>query len=148
MGAHVAPKIFRIRKGSATVCATKRGHAAVHYPLVLTEPRGPAETASTIGTTVRLLPSVDTEMAGECRTLCEGPLTVRTVMRSLLSVYGPVRAQGRCPTKALAAVRATERLFTRMSVQMRHQRGPLGKTLLTVRTAMRPFSSVYGSVHA
>lgn len=65
MDAHVAPKIFGIRKGTATVSARKGGHTAVYHSLVLMEPRALAEAASTISTTVRLLPSVDTEMAGE-----------------------------------------------------------------------------------
>ena len=148
MDAHVAPKIFGIRKGTATVSARKGGHTAVYHSLVLTERRSLAEAASTISTTVRLLPSVDTEMGNEARAMRESSATVRATMRPFPSVYGPVRAQGRRPAERFVAVRAMERLFACVSVHVRHQCGPLGKTLPTVRTLMRPFPSVYGSMHA
>ena len=68
-------------------------------------------------------------------------------MRPFPSVYGSVSAQGRRPAEAFVAVWALKRLFTCVSVHVCHQFGPLGKTLPTVRTLMRPFPSVYGSVH-
>ena len=120
----------------------------MHDPLVLMEPRALAEAASTVSTTVRLLPGVDAEVGSEARAMCEGSATVRTTMRPFPSVYGPVRVQGRRPAEGFVAVKATEWLFTCVSVHVRHQCGPLGKTLRTVRTAMRPFPSVYSSVHA
>ena len=147
MGAHVTLKICGPGKGSAAVSASEGGHTAVYHPLVLTERRSLAEAASTISTTVRLLPSVDTEMGNEARATCEGSATVRATMRPFPSVYGPVRAQGRRPAERFVAVRAMERLFACVSVGKCHQCGPLGKTLPTVRTLMRPFPSVYGSVH-
>ena len=95
MGVHVAPKICGMGKGSATVCGRKGGHATVHDLLVLMEPRALAEAEATVSTTVRLLPSVDTEVGSQGRVLCKVPPTVRTTMRPLPSVYSPVSTQ-RC----------------------------------------------------
>lgn len=106
------------------------------YTLVLVEGRALAKAAATVSTAVRLLASVDPQVSGDSQVLCEGPAIIRAAVGPLPLVDGPVLAQGRSSAKALAAVRALERLLACMCVEMLHECGAPGKTLSTHTAGM------------
>lgn len=140
VGAHVAPEVGGMGKGTATVRAGEGGLPAVN-PLVLVEGGALAEAAAAVGAAVGLLARVDPEVGGERRALREGPAAVRAAVGPFPTVDGPVLAQRGRLAEALATVRAGKGLLARVGVEMLHQGGAPGETLPAHVAAMPPVGS-------